>query len=283
MTNSGNAYVCITSGTSASSGGPTTTSNNITDGTAHWQYLGAANYTSMNSWASGIPGTLTQPIVGQVLAAAFIDITSPAYTPVLALSGHSTTPTNTITLTAFPGYGIRDTLGALGETAPLFLNTANGITFVGPAAAANPNDYFLITDANVIFDGLMFQDLDTTSDQTSLVTTNSGATNFQLRDCIVDGTPQTGGAWMVQFGDQALCANCLFVDRSPSPVGGFAANLSYRRHIRKLRVLFDERRCIRSCRAGHISLCTRQELCFHWLFEPVRRADREPMLQSQTA
>lgn len=39
-TNVTRAYECITSGTSAGSGGPTTTSLDITDGTAHWKYLG---------------------------------------------------------------------------------------------------------------------------------------------------------------------------------------------------------------------------------------------------
>lgn len=39
VTNSGNVYQCITAGTSASSGGPTTTSANITDGTAHWAFV----------------------------------------------------------------------------------------------------------------------------------------------------------------------------------------------------------------------------------------------------
>lgn len=38
--NSLNAYLCITPGTSAASGGPTTTAANITDGTAHWRFLG---------------------------------------------------------------------------------------------------------------------------------------------------------------------------------------------------------------------------------------------------
>lgn len=33
-------YQCITAGTSAGSGGPTTTSANITDGTVHWRFLG---------------------------------------------------------------------------------------------------------------------------------------------------------------------------------------------------------------------------------------------------
>lgn len=38
--NGGNSYVCTTAGTSAGSGGPTTTSDDITDGTVHWRYLG---------------------------------------------------------------------------------------------------------------------------------------------------------------------------------------------------------------------------------------------------
>lgn len=41
VTNSGNVYECITAGTSAGAGGPTTTAADITDGTAHWTYLGA--------------------------------------------------------------------------------------------------------------------------------------------------------------------------------------------------------------------------------------------------
>lgn len=40
VTNGGRAYICITAGTSASSGGPTGTGTDITDGTAHWYYLG---------------------------------------------------------------------------------------------------------------------------------------------------------------------------------------------------------------------------------------------------
>lgn len=38
--NSSKIYQCITAGTSASSGGPTTTASDITDGTVHWRFLG---------------------------------------------------------------------------------------------------------------------------------------------------------------------------------------------------------------------------------------------------
>ena len=40
VTNTARAYVCIEAGTSAASGGPITTSDDETDGTAHWRYLG---------------------------------------------------------------------------------------------------------------------------------------------------------------------------------------------------------------------------------------------------
>lgn len=40
VTNSGKVYVCITAGVSAGSGGPTTTADDITDGTVHWKHLG---------------------------------------------------------------------------------------------------------------------------------------------------------------------------------------------------------------------------------------------------
>lgn len=40
VTNASRVYYCRTAGTSAGSGGPSTTSEDITDGTAHWRYLG---------------------------------------------------------------------------------------------------------------------------------------------------------------------------------------------------------------------------------------------------
>lgn len=40
VANASRSYVCITAGTSAGAGGPTTTSADITDNTAHWRYVG---------------------------------------------------------------------------------------------------------------------------------------------------------------------------------------------------------------------------------------------------
>jgi hypothetical protein len=62
----GRAYICITSGTSAGSGGPTGVGSNITDGSAHWAFLGNpvvittrqhADYLTDNISVSSSPGT----------------------------------------------------------------------------------------------------------------------------------------------------------------------------------------------------------------------------------
>lgn len=65
--NSGNIYLCITAGTSAGSGGPTTTAVDITDGTVHWMYIAsgsAAVTASVTASTAGADGTLT---AGEVL------------------------------------------------------------------------------------------------------------------------------------------------------------------------------------------------------------------------
>ncbi len=43
VTNGGNLYVCTTAGSTAASGGPTTTGTGITDGTAVWNYVSAGS------------------------------------------------------------------------------------------------------------------------------------------------------------------------------------------------------------------------------------------------
>jgi hypothetical protein len=55
---SGKVYICITAGTSASSGGPTGTGSSITDGTAAWMYLRASASPAIlgTSSVSGQPG-----------------------------------------------------------------------------------------------------------------------------------------------------------------------------------------------------------------------------------
>ncbi len=65
--NSGNIYLCITAGTSAGSGGPTTTSTDITDGTAHWRYIAAGSAAvtaALTATEAGADSTLT---IGEVV------------------------------------------------------------------------------------------------------------------------------------------------------------------------------------------------------------------------
>lgn len=67
VTNGSNAYICITSGTSAGSGGPTTQAADITDGTVHWQFLGIGT--------GAVDASARATVTGPVVAVAG-DITS---------------------------------------------------------------------------------------------------------------------------------------------------------------------------------------------------------------
>lgn len=72
VTNLARCYRCIEAGTSAGSGGPATTAADITDGTAHWVYLGEGVGTVDVQMSS----ELTGPIVG--VSGDITDIKSPA-------------------------------------------------------------------------------------------------------------------------------------------------------------------------------------------------------------
>jgi uncharacterized phage protein gp47/JayE len=67
VTNASRAYQCITSGTSAGSGGPTTTDLDITDNTAHWRYLGEG---------TGAVDVLAKSVVGDAIVAVSGDLTA---------------------------------------------------------------------------------------------------------------------------------------------------------------------------------------------------------------
>lgn len=67
VTNSSRAYQCITAGTSAGSGGPTTTALDITDNTAHWYYLGEG---------TGAVDVLTKSVLADAIVAVSGDLTN---------------------------------------------------------------------------------------------------------------------------------------------------------------------------------------------------------------
>lgn len=209
VSNSGNAYQVITAGTSALSGsGPTTTSSSITDGSVVWKYLSGIDYSTLAAWVSAIPGTLTQPIVGQLWNDGPITTTSGV--AFLTLTGHTTTTTNTIKLTSAPGEGIRDSLA--GQSTPLAFNSTNGVSFVMPASGVGAINYFGISDANVILDNLQMHDPNSSSGSTIIQFLAGGF----LQGCVIDGYSQTSGADMIQFNTAGagIMRNCLVIDRT---------------------------------------------------------------------
>ena len=57
LNDTGKIYECITAGTSAGSGGPTGTGQNITDGTAHWKWIATPNFAAANSGGPTVTAT----------------------------------------------------------------------------------------------------------------------------------------------------------------------------------------------------------------------------------
>jgi hypothetical protein len=214
VSHGGNAYQCIGAGTS--SAGPSGTASSISDGTATFKFLSAIDFTTIQSWANAIPASLTTPIVGQLWNDGAI--TTTAGTPFLNLFGHSTTFANSIVLTCAPGESFRDTL-ANRSTAFAF-NVNNGVALVLPSTAGNTN-YFDITDANVIIDGLQIQDPCSTSNST-IIQTEIGSTSCIVQHCILDGYAQPGNASLIECHDQFILRDSLIIDRQISSGTGVA-------------------------------------------------------------
>ena len=104
--NGGNIYLCITSGITAGSGGPTGTSLNITDGAAHWRYLGAATgfiaYGQVFATAFGAGTNTTYSVSTIVTAVAGLTaVTNPAAAGLESVAFRATVLTYTPTLITF--------------------------------------------------------------------------------------------------------------------------------------------------------------------------------------
>lgn len=207
--NGGNAYQCIKAGTSASSGGPSGTGTSIADGSAAWKFLATVDYVTMGSWASGVPGTLSQPVVALIWNCG--SITTTVGTAFFTLTGHTTTSTNNITIKAAPGDSFRDTLAANFSQA-LFSGSSLGVSFVLPSSGVGGINYIGIYDANVILDGLQFIDPNSASGSTILQIGNS-VSGCVIRNCIFDGYSQVGGASILDLEATVTVANTLVLDR----------------------------------------------------------------------
>jgi hypothetical protein len=220
VVNSGNAYQCITAGTSASGAGPTTTGSNIVDGTVRWKWLSAVDFTSLASAQAALPTTFSQAIIWQIWNSAGTISIPGSTTPYLTLSGHTTTSANNLTITAAPGESFRDTVAG-GHTALAF-NASAGVSITTPTASPGfALGWIDITDKFVVIDGLQFRDPNATSG-TTILSSEVGSSGLVLRNCLFDGTAQAGPIPLLSLSDSALLTNCVLIDRQPSTASSVA-------------------------------------------------------------
>ena len=165
------AYECITAGTSLT--GPTGTGVNIADGSVRWKYLSAVDYTSLSAAIAGI-GTLSAPT--ELL---FWNDAEWAMNAV-AVSGNTTTVTNTLTLKPAAGEGFRS--NATATTNPLRYDQSKG---VGIASNSNYDGPFSVNQAYVTVFGLQCRGGTASQSYTMGIGTAGGATAV-VDSCILD-------------------------------------------------------------------------------------------------
>lgn len=216
--NAGNAYQCITAGTSTVA--PTgTAADTAPGGTAHWKWLSAITYVSLATWAAALPTTLTQPVVALLWNNGTVTPTSG--TALLTLSGHTTTSTNTITVGCAPGESFRDSLAG-GGTALAF-GTASGVSVSLPGTVSATH-YIVVSDANVFFDGIQFKDPLATSTSV-MMEAAAGLSLVTLRNCLFDAACQNPNGLLIGNTGGYQAFNCLFVDRQSMTAAGYIFNL----------------------------------------------------------
>lgn len=184
----GNAYQCTTAGSSTTA--PTGTGSVIPSGTAVFKWLSAIDYTNIQAWYNGLPGTLTQPAITFLWNDA--NYTTTVGVPFLTMGRVVTSASNNITITTAPGESFVDALAA-NPALPLYFNAALGVNFTLPAAGAGGINYLTISDANVVISGIQFQDPNPNSGSTILYTSQT----CMVQNCIFDGYSQGSGAYMI--------------------------------------------------------------------------------------
>lgn len=98
VTNGGSAYICVIAGTSAASGGPTTTlANTQTDGTVSWGYMGPTAALVADSRAPAYSSSATAP--GAPITNVFTPGTAPGFFSVYGATGSNAS--GSLTLTRF--------------------------------------------------------------------------------------------------------------------------------------------------------------------------------------
>lgn len=201
VSHSGNAYQLITTGTSGSTG-PTGTTSNITDGSCHWKWLSAADYSSLSAWAASVPNPMTTNIIGLLWNDG--PITTTVGVPYFTLNNFASNSTHTITLKCATGESFRDTL-ANGST-PLAFNANNGVNIQCPSGAGNCS-YFNIQNGFVTLDGIQFLSSDPASASNLIALGTSG----NITNCLIDGYSQTGNDLIFNAG--GTIANTVFFER----------------------------------------------------------------------
>jgi trimeric autotransporter adhesin len=200
--NAGNAYRCITAGTSTAA--PTGTGANIAPGgVAHFKWLSAIDYTSLQAVADAQWNSLI--VDSEVWIWNHGVIPCVAGTTLFYWPAPTTPHTLKLKIRPAPGEGLYEKSGI-----PLAWDPTNGVAIQLPAGADSAINYLYVEASNVTFEGIQFQNPRQGGTATPLMMVGANPT---IRKCLFDVYGRSSVKNVELAAPGVLVDTCLFLDR----------------------------------------------------------------------
>lgn len=210
VSNAGNAYQVIRAGTSAASGGPTTTAASIPDNTVTWKFLSIIDFTTTQNWLnSQFNVNIPSDMIGWLWNNGEIkELMGPGNswfftTPFTAANAH-------IRLTTAPGESFVDAMAA-NSLIPLTYDANNGVAVNFSTSNVSGVNLVWSIQPYVDISKIQFKSSNTT-DQNRILVVDPSSQNCTFSQLIVDGVCQIGDMNVFASPNVSM-TNCLIVDR----------------------------------------------------------------------
>lgn len=210
----GNAYQCVSPGTSTSA--PTGTGSSINNGgQAVFTFLSSIDFTTVQAFFNSLANqNLTAPQALMIWNDGPISVLNSAQWINDFNLNITTSPSNPIIITTAPGESFK------GKNVPAIFNTANGVSVVTPSSGTGPGGgWVLLTTPNVIIDGIQFHDPNPTS---GMIFFNLGGSGSRIQHFIIDAASQANFAEMFYLHAPNInVTDFVIVDRKVDGSGVF--------------------------------------------------------------
>jgi hypothetical protein len=163
------------------------------------------NYSTLQAWEDAVPATPTGGYEGHCY-------NDSQFTGTLSISGHTTSGTDYIKLTAATGQSFQDH-GSVRSNA-LYYNQSNG---VGISAGGGSSPVINIDNDNVTIDRLQIRRTGSAYNNAIVNASTNNQTNITIKDCIIGKEHTTGYDPPLAVPRNGKLINCVLYDTDASP------------------------------------------------------------------